>query len=374
VFNRTAGTIVDGAAVPAIFKREVGGISHVEGDHVVVHVAAEVDSDRDAEPQARIAASADVVEGITLKHNVIDALWSSGSLRGCDGVVARIAEEKGEANNAAGRAGLCEVRDTEAEEVAVKAQSLIQAVGIQEDVAEAHVAGLEAAHGACRMEGLLVDRATAEDPGTDAIGVGAFEEIYYAAIIGLVAAASGHRYAAALQLLDNAPESSKIWHLPANKPEVVAAVRAQLHTVVILVHAEIGNSFVVAGNDLHTENNGSEVVPCLRAADVEAKVTELRDTGHDVDSFRGYEKSFYAWTLAPSNVVFRASAKSNGNNLCNMSPKTYAPQFETHHAREPRSRMRLLGIPTYWMPENFTNDLLVLIACISYCSFWWKKV
>ncbi len=42
------GPFVDGAAAPTIFKGEVGRVGHVEGDHVIVHVAAEVDGDRNA--------------------------------------------------------------------------------------------------------------------------------------------------------------------------------------------------------------------------------------------------------------------------------------------------------------------------------------
>ncbi len=92
-----------------------------------------------------------------------------------DRVVAWVAVQESEANLAARRADIGEVGDAEAKEVAVEADALVQAAGVDEDVAEAHVAGLEAAHGAGRMEGLLVDGVAAEDLGGDAVGVDALD-------------------------------------------------------------------------------------------------------------------------------------------------------------------------------------------------------
>ncbi len=110
-------------------------------------------------------------------------------------------------------------------------------------------------------------------------------EVDDAAGVGLVAGASGHLHAAVLKLLGDALEGGGIGHLPADELEVVAAVRAQLQTVMVLVHAEIGGGLVVAGNDLHAEDIGSEVVPRLRVAGADAEVTELGDAGHGVAPF-----------------------------------------------------------------------------------------
>ena len=55
------GRVVNGAAAPTVFEGEVGGVGHVEGDHVIVHVAAEVDGDRNASREAEVAAGAHVV-------------------------------------------------------------------------------------------------------------------------------------------------------------------------------------------------------------------------------------------------------------------------------------------------------------------------
>ena len=55
------GRVVDGAAAPAVFEGEVGRVGHVEGDHVIVHVAAEVDGDRNAAREAKVTAGAHII-------------------------------------------------------------------------------------------------------------------------------------------------------------------------------------------------------------------------------------------------------------------------------------------------------------------------
>ena len=40
------GRLVDGAAAPPVFEGEIGGVGHVKGDHVIIHVAAQVDDNR----------------------------------------------------------------------------------------------------------------------------------------------------------------------------------------------------------------------------------------------------------------------------------------------------------------------------------------
>jgi hypothetical protein len=62
-------------------------------------------------------------------------------------------------------------------------------------------------------------------------------------------------------------------------------VRAQLQTVVVLVHPKTEGGLVVAANDLHVENIGSEAVPRLRVAGADAEVTELGNTRHGTAPF-----------------------------------------------------------------------------------------
>ncbi len=52
------GRVADDAAAPTVFEGEVMGAAHVEGDHFTVHVAAEVDSDRNAVREAEVAPGA----------------------------------------------------------------------------------------------------------------------------------------------------------------------------------------------------------------------------------------------------------------------------------------------------------------------------
>src|SRR5262249_58939975 len=70
--------------------------------------------------------------------------------------------------------------------------------------------------------------------------------------------------------------------LPADELQVVATARAQLESVVVLVHAEVGRGPVVAGNDLHAEDTRGEVLPRLRVAGPDAHVSKLRNAGHDL--------------------------------------------------------------------------------------------
>ena len=118
------GGVIDGSAVPAVLEGEVGRVSHVEGDHVVVHVAAQIDADGDTATQTEVAARADIVEGVALEHDVVDAL-GPGGFQESDRVVAGVAVEEGQANLALGRADLREVGDAEAEEVAVEADTFV---------------------------------------------------------------------------------------------------------------------------------------------------------------------------------------------------------------------------------------------------------
>jgi hypothetical protein len=76
-------------------------------------------------------------------------------------------------------------------------------------------------------------------------------------------------------------EGRAVGNLPAGELDIVAVARAQLESVMVLVHPEIGRGAVVAGNDLHAEDVRGQVLPRLRVAGPDAHVSELGNTGHD---------------------------------------------------------------------------------------------
>src|SRR5262249_1027233 len=121
-------------------------------------------------------------------------------------MMSGIAVKKGETSWAAGRAHRGEVGEPEAEEIAVEADGFVPIAGVDEDVTQPHVAGLEAAHGPGGLERLRIDRSTAEDLGGDAVGVHAPHEVDDAAPVGLVAGAGRHLHPAVLELLGNLVE------------------------------------------------------------------------------------------------------------------------------------------------------------------------
>src|SRR5439155_19485681 len=145
---------------------------------------------------------------------------------------------------------------------------------------EVGVDGVEAGRGAGGVGGLRVDWPAAADLGGDAVGVEALEEVDDAAVVGLVAGAWGDLHAGVLELLGDTLEGGGIGRLPADELEVVAAVGAQLQAMVVLVHAEIGGGLVVAGDDLHAEDIGGEILPRLVVAGADPDVAELGDAGH----------------------------------------------------------------------------------------------
>src|SRR5262245_54445934 len=120
VLDLPAG-LIDGAAAPAVLQGKPGGIGQVERDHVVVHVAAEIDGNGNALSQAEVPAGTDIVERVALEHDVVDSLGRVRGLQDGDRVVAGIAVEKSQASRTARRPYFGEVRDTEAEEIAVEA-------------------------------------------------------------------------------------------------------------------------------------------------------------------------------------------------------------------------------------------------------------
>src|SRR5512143_317114 len=120
---------------------------------------------------------------MALEEDVVDALGPRWGLHEADRVVACVAVQESEANLAARPLDIGKVGDAEAKEVAVEADALVEAAGVDEDVAEAHVPGLEAAHGAGRVEGLLVDRVAPEHLGGDAVGVDALDQVDDAAVV-----------------------------------------------------------------------------------------------------------------------------------------------------------------------------------------------
>jgi hypothetical protein len=136
--------------------------------------------------------------------------------------------KEGEASLPAGGPDLGEIGHAEAQEVTVKADGNIQVVRVDHEVAEAHVPGLETAHGAGRMKGLLVDRPAAEDLGGDPARVDALEEVDDTAVVGLVAGAWGDLHPGILQLLGDTLEGDGVGHLPADELDIVTAVSAEL--------------------------------------------------------------------------------------------------------------------------------------------------
>jgi len=98
------------------------------------------------------------------------------------------------------------------------------------------------------------------------------------------------------KLLREVLKGGRIGHLPADELEVIAAVRAQLQAVAVFVHPEVGGGVVVAGNDLHTENVGNEVVSRLGITDGDADVAELGDAGHACRSFRPRSLFWISWS------------------------------------------------------------------------------
>ena len=89
-------TIVNHAPSPSVFHCETGGIRQIERNHVVVHVAAEINSDRNSALRAEVAPDAHVEERIAFQHEMVDPLRRTLCLHESDRVMARIAVEESE--------------------------------------------------------------------------------------------------------------------------------------------------------------------------------------------------------------------------------------------------------------------------------------
>ncbi|MDT4842896.1 hypothetical protein FQZ97_768110 [compost metagenome] len=114
---------------------------------MVVDVAAQGHADRLRVDQRHVVGAADVVEVVVFEHQVVDLRWPAG-MGQADGVMARVAVQELDAER---RLGV--VADLEAEDVAVQVAQLVEVLGDQGDMPQAHVAGAETAQRAARHEG-----------------------------------------------------------------------------------------------------------------------------------------------------------------------------------------------------------------------------
>src|SRR5258708_37830915 len=97
-------TVVDDAPSPSVFHREARWICQIKRNHAVVHVAAEVNSDRNSALRAEIAPNPHVDQRIAFQHEMVDPLRRAFCLHESHRVMARIAVQKNEAKLPAGKA------------------------------------------------------------------------------------------------------------------------------------------------------------------------------------------------------------------------------------------------------------------------------
>src|SRR5678815_1064398 len=71
--------VIDHSAAPPVLDRELRRVRHVERHHVIVHVPAEIDDDRRSHLPGDVAGRTHVVEGVALKHEVIDPPGSAAA-------------------------------------------------------------------------------------------------------------------------------------------------------------------------------------------------------------------------------------------------------------------------------------------------------
>jgi hypothetical protein len=198
-------------------------------------------------------------------------------------VLAVVAVHEGRHHHRAVRlAQLVLDRAAHAEHLGVEVVGGLDVVLAQDAVAEALVAGHEAAEhrpaGVERPEGHHFG--TVENLGRVAARVGELQQPQHAALVALGAARPAVRHLGGFELGGHFFELVRARHAPADVGQVVLGALVQHEAVVPVVQAQILAIALAGVVQLHADDFGGKALPRRHVGDVEAHVTEFRDLDH----------------------------------------------------------------------------------------------
>src|SRR5262252_6921640 len=337
---------VDDSSAPAVLHHESRRRIRIERGDLVVDVPAQRDADAAFLAQRQIVALPDVVEAEELHHQMMGG--AAAGLDEGDRVVARIGvEEVGveRSHHIVGQA--------EPEHVAIERHGVVDVLDVQHGMTHAERSGAEARDRAAGLERLARGLGAVDDFEPIAERIGEHDEVLDAPFIRQRARAAGNLDPGLLKSRGKIIERGGVGHLPTEESHAFAAVFADDHALLAVVHPQ-RQALAAALDELHPEELGAEALPVLERFCTNADIAETLNI-HGAASVRA-QSCAGIWA---SLTILANFARSALNRCSNASGVLATAPLPVMRRRSSTSGAASAALARCWMAATSSRSATV---------------